>query len=205
MPGSSTNPGPIDDLGSAATSGGDPRSKIIKLAGGISCELPVPCLPRTGGTSLPIPGCPAPSRKGNPALRNPASADAPEQPVLEVPNQPDSHRPRRTGGSMRALAPTSASYRCHPSGSPRPAAGPGRTVPPGTAQVRSSVRAVASGDAWAGHAGQCPVTSPVSPARGEPRRRVLGLQWSYGGDLRFWGRQSGRSGRGRAVRVPELS
>ena len=48
------------------------------------------------GTSLPISGCSAPSRRGNAALRTPASADAPEQPVLDVRNQPDSHRPRRT-------------------------------------------------------------------------------------------------------------
>jgi hypothetical protein len=51
--------------------------------------------PGPAGTSLPIPGCPAPSRKGNPAFRNSTSADAPEQPVLDVPNHPDSHRPRR--------------------------------------------------------------------------------------------------------------
>jgi len=56
---------------------------------------------RPGGTSLPIPGCPAPSRRGNPALRNSTSADAPEQPVLDVPNQPDSHRPRRTERRVR--------------------------------------------------------------------------------------------------------
>jgi hypothetical protein len=42
------------------------------------------------------PGRRAPSRRGNPALGNSTSADAPEQPVQDVPNQPDSHRPRRT-------------------------------------------------------------------------------------------------------------
>ena len=43
-----------------------------------------------------ISGCLASSRRGNAALRSPTSADAPEQPVLDVRNQPDSHRPRRT-------------------------------------------------------------------------------------------------------------
>ena len=47
-------------------------------------------------TSLPISGCLAPSRSGNAALRGRASADAPERPVLDVRNQPESHRPRRT-------------------------------------------------------------------------------------------------------------
>src|SRR5439155_23073313 len=60
--------------------------------------------PAAWGTSLPIPGCPAPSRRGNPAFRNSTSADAPEQPVLDVPNQPDSHRPRRTERRLYAQA-----------------------------------------------------------------------------------------------------
>ena len=33
-------------------------------------------------------GCLAPSRRGNAALRSPTSADAPEQPALDVRNQP---------------------------------------------------------------------------------------------------------------------
>ena len=51
-----------------------------------------------------ISGCPAPSRRGNAALRSPTSADAPEQPVLDVRNQPDSHRRRQLGGYARALS-----------------------------------------------------------------------------------------------------
>ena len=106
MPSPSTNQGPVDDLGSAATTDGDPRSKIIKNwpeqpAANYRC---LAC-PAPGGTSPPIPGCPAPSRKENPALRNFTSADAPEQPALHVPNQPDSHRPRRTERRLRALCP----------------------------------------------------------------------------------------------------
>jgi hypothetical protein len=34
--------------------------------------------------------------QGEAALRTPASADAPEQPVLDVRNEPDTHRSRRT-------------------------------------------------------------------------------------------------------------
>ena len=56
------------------------------------------------------------------------------------------------------------------SGNPRSAAGPGRTMSPGRAQVRSSVRGVASRGcpAWlrAGHADQCPVTAPVLTCQG---------------------------------------
>jgi hypothetical protein len=56
------------------------------------------------------------------------------------------------------------------SGNPRSAAGSGRTMPPGRAQVRSSVREAASRGylAWlrAGHADQCPVTSPVITCQG---------------------------------------
>jgi len=55
-----------------------------------------PCRRCSAGTSLPISGCLAPSRRGNAPLRSPTSADAPEQPVLDVRNQPDSHRRRRT-------------------------------------------------------------------------------------------------------------
>ncbi len=55
-----------------------------------------PCRRCSAGTSLPISGCLAPSRRGNAALRSPTSTDAPEQPVLDVHNQPDSHRRRRT-------------------------------------------------------------------------------------------------------------
>jgi hypothetical protein len=40
-----------------------------------------------------MPGCIV---HGNPALRNPARADAPDQPVADARNQPDSHRQRRT-------------------------------------------------------------------------------------------------------------
>jgi len=106
VPSPSTNQGPVDDLGSAATTDGDTRSKIIKNwpeqpAANYRC---LAC-PAPGGTSPPIPGCPAPSRKENPALRNFTSADAPEQPALHVPNQPDSHRPRRTERRLRALCP----------------------------------------------------------------------------------------------------
>jgi hypothetical protein len=43
-----------------------------------------------------ISGCLVSPARGNAALRSPTSADAPEQPVLDVRNQPDSHRPRRT-------------------------------------------------------------------------------------------------------------
>ena len=43
-----------------------------------------------------ISGCLVSPATGNAALRSPTSADAPEQPVLDVRNQPDSHRPRRT-------------------------------------------------------------------------------------------------------------
>jgi len=56
------------------------------------------------------------------------------------------------------------------SGNPRSAAGSGRTMPPGRAQVRSPVRGVASRGylAWlgAGHAGQGPVTSSVLTCQG---------------------------------------
>ena len=55
-------------------------------------------------------------------------------------------------------------------GNPRSAAGSGRTMSPGRAQVKSSVRGVASRGrlAWlrAGHADQCPVTSPVLTCQG---------------------------------------
>ena len=57
---------------------------------------PKPCRRCSAGTSLPISGCLAPSRRGNTALRSQASAHAPEQPVLDVRNQPDNHRRRRT-------------------------------------------------------------------------------------------------------------
>jgi hypothetical protein len=73
------------------------RSKIIKTGRRnqpwITGASPAP---DPGAHRCPSKGCPAPSRKGNPALRNSTSAGAPEQPVLDVPNQPDSHRPRRT-------------------------------------------------------------------------------------------------------------
>jgi len=56
------------------------------------------------------------------------------------------------------------------SGNPRSAAGSGRTMPPGRAEVRSRVRGVASRGylAWlgAGHAGQGPVTSSVLTCQG---------------------------------------
>ncbi len=57
---------------------------------------PKPCRRCSAGTSLPISGCLAPSRRGNTALRSQASAHAPEQPVLDVRNQPDNYRRRRT-------------------------------------------------------------------------------------------------------------
>ena len=57
---------------------------------------PKPCRRCSAGTSPPISGCLAPSRRGNTALRSQASAHAPEQPVLDVRNQPDNHRRRRT-------------------------------------------------------------------------------------------------------------
>ena len=47
--------------------------------------------------------------------------------------------------------------------------------------------------------------APLSPARDEPLRGCLGFKLSHGGDFRLRARQSGGSGRGRAVRVPELS
>ena len=56
------------------------------------------------------------------------------------------------------------------SGNPRSAAGSGRTMSPGRAQVRSSVRQSRPGDTWPGsglgHADQCPVTSPVLTCQG---------------------------------------
>jgi hypothetical protein len=53
-------------------------------------------------TSLPISGYLAASCTGRPSLRNPASADAPEQPVLDVRNRPGSRRRRPTERPLRA-------------------------------------------------------------------------------------------------------
>src|SRR5271165_4319607 len=50
----------------------------------------------SAGTSPPVSGCLAPSRRGNAALRSPTSADTTEQPVLNARNQPNNHRRQRT-------------------------------------------------------------------------------------------------------------
>jgi len=69
-----------------------------------------PCRRCSAGTSLPISGCLARTRRGNAAFRSPTSADAPEQPVLDVRNQPDSHRPQRTERRVRARAREDSAY-----------------------------------------------------------------------------------------------
>ena len=76
----------------SAGSGKSPRSRPCPQ----QRTGPKPCSRCSAGTSLPISGCLAPSRRGNTALRGQASAHAPEQPVLDVRNQPDNHRRRRT-------------------------------------------------------------------------------------------------------------
>ena len=64
-----------------------------------------PCRRCSAGTSLPISGCLARTRRGNAAFRSPTSADAPEQPVLDVRNQPDNHRPRRNRTAATCATP----------------------------------------------------------------------------------------------------
>jgi hypothetical protein len=68
----------------------------------------------SAGTSLHISGCLAPSRRGNAALRSPASAAAPEQPVLDVRNQPTAivgGVPNELGGYLRGRAKTQVAVR----------------------------------------------------------------------------------------------
>ena len=63
-----------------------------------------PCRRCSAGTSPPISGRVAPSPRGNAVLRSQASAHTPEQPVLDVRNQPDNHRRRRTERRIFRLA-----------------------------------------------------------------------------------------------------
>jgi hypothetical protein len=69
------------------------RSRWSQPCGGGSCKTVGSAYAMTIVDHL---GMPDPIPRGNAALRSPISASAPEQPVLDVRNQPDGHRPRRT-------------------------------------------------------------------------------------------------------------
>ena len=86
----------LDDAGTRrvpnarATQGNQRRSRWSRPYGEGAVKSSAQHMP---AQSLPISGCLVPFRRGDAALRTPASARAPEQPVLDVRNQSDGHRP----------------------------------------------------------------------------------------------------------------
>jgi hypothetical protein len=71
------------------------------------CDAPEEDQPVAGSSAQRARRCPIwdvwlHPRRGNAAPISPVSADAPEQPVLDVRNQPNIHRPRRTGAVICA-------------------------------------------------------------------------------------------------------